>query len=235
MENEELRDLVEKNRELTEKLTKKNQQYMFDLNKQLENGNVSEETKVRKFAEMLPEIVEHQKSGQTARQLYGTVSERATEIIGKPEDKSIKKVTTKPALMWLDNFLLLLGLMGIMLGILGIVGRNKGTQFGIITLFAMAAVGGLMFYVMYKLVYQYEAPGADRSKRPGWFKTGLILVVGMFIWILSFTLTAFLPSVINPFLPSPVILVIGALAIGARMLLKKKYNIASSMQSQARR
>ena len=76
MEPETLRNYVSENRELEQQLTKRNQQYIFDLKKSLEAANLSEEEKTIALHEMLPVLVKEQKGGKTARQLFGTVSER---------------------------------------------------------------------------------------------------------------------------------------------------------------
>ena len=84
MEVETLREYVAQNRELETQLTKRNQQYIFDLKKALNAANLSEEELAVVLHEMLPVLVREQKSGVTARQLFGTVSERTDAIINKP-------------------------------------------------------------------------------------------------------------------------------------------------------
>ncbi|TKO35455.1 DUF1129 family protein, partial [Enterococcus faecalis] len=56
---------------------------------------------------ILRELVAGQKTGKTARQLFGTVSERTESILNKPAE------VKEPAvwMIWLDNTLLLLGLL----------------------------------------------------------------------------------------------------------------------------
>lgn len=114
MEPEQLREIVKENNSLETKLTKRNQQYIFDLKKSLEAANLSEEEKVKALHDILPTLVAEQKGGKTARQLFGTVSERTEAIINKPAE--IQNTST-PLLMWLDNTLLLLGLLSIMIAI----------------------------------------------------------------------------------------------------------------------
>ena len=99
MEPEQLRAIVKENNSLETKLTKRNQQYIFDLKKSLEAANLSEEEKVKALHDILPTLVAEQKGGRTARQLFGTVSERTEAIINKPAE--VKNSST-PLLMWLD-------------------------------------------------------------------------------------------------------------------------------------
>lgn len=226
MESEQLREIVKENNSLEEKLTKRNQQYIFDLKKSLEAANLSEEEKVKALHDILPTLVSEQKGGKTARQLFGTVSERTEAIINKPAEA---KVNAKPVLMWLDNALLLLGLLSIMIAITGLFSRGTVPAYGISTLVFGSAVGGWIFYLMYKYIYQYEYPGADRSKKPGMGKTLLILGGTTLIWVLSFSATTLLPPVMNPLLDPIIIVIIGAAALALRYYLKKKYGILGSL------
>lgn len=57
MESEQLREIVKENNSLEEKLTKRNQQYIFDLKKSLEAANLSEEEKVKALHDILPTLV----------------------------------------------------------------------------------------------------------------------------------------------------------------------------------
>jgi uncharacterized membrane-anchored protein len=225
MEPETLRGYVSANRELEKQLTKRNQQYIFDLKKSLEAANLSEEEKAIALHEILPVLVKEQKGGRTARQLFGTVSERTEAILNKPEE--VKE--TSPVMMWLDNTLLILGIFGIMMGVMGLFARDSAQVYGIITFISMAMVGGWVFYVMYKYMYQYERPGADKSQRPKMWKIMLILIGSFFLWIATIAVTSILPSSINIVLDPIVLAVIGAVAIGLRYYLKKKYNIVGSL------
>ncbi len=225
MEPETLRGYVSENRELEKQLTKRNQQYIFDLKKSLEAANLSEEEKAIALHELLPVLVKEQKGGRTARQLFGTVSERTEAILNKPEE--VKE--TSPVMMWLDNTLLILGIFGIMMGVMGLFARDSAQVYGIITFISMAMVGGWVFYVMYKYMYQYERPGADKSQRPKMWKIMLILIGSFFLWIATIAVTSILPSSINIVLNPIVLAVIGAVAIGLRYYLKKKYNIVGSL------
>lgn len=225
MEPETLRGYVSENRELEKQLTKRNQQYIFDLKKSLEAANLSEEEKAIALHEILPVLVKEQKGGRTARQLFGTVSERTEAILNKPEE--VKE--TKPVMMWLDNTLLILGIFGIMMGIMGLFARDSAQVYGIITFISMAMVGGWVFYIMYKYMYQYERPGADKSQRPKMWKIMLILMGSFFLWIATIAVTSLLPTSINIVLDPIILAVIGAVAIGLRYYLKKKYNIVGSL------
>ena len=217
MEPEQLREIVKENNSLETKLTKRNQQYIFDLKKSLEAANLSEEEKVKALHDILPTLV---------AELFGTVSERTEAIINKPAEV---QNTSTPLLMWLDNTLLLLGLLSIMIAITGLFSRGTTPAYGFSTLVLGSAIGGWVFYMMYKYIYQYEYPGADRSKKPGMGKTLLILGGTTLLWVVLFSATTLLPPVINPVLDPIVVIIIGAAALAVRYYLKKKYGIIGSL------
>ncbi|KAF1302677.1 MULTISPECIES: DUF1129 domain-containing protein [Enterococcus] len=225
MEPETLRTYVSENRELEKELTKRNQQYIFDLKKSLDAANLSEEEKTIALHEMLPVLVKEQKGGKTARQLFGTVSERTEAILSAPAEKE----ESSPVLMWLDNTLLLLGLFSVMIGLMSFIAKGQGQSYGMLALLLAAMVGGWVFYLMYKYIYQYERKGADKSQRPKLWKTILLLVPSFLLWIIVFSSSPLLPKAINPVLDPIITIVIGAAAFGLRYYLKKKYHIVGSL------
>lgn len=234
MEQEELRVLEKENNQLEEKLTKRNEQYIFDLKKALKAANLTDEQTIMSLHEILPILVEEQKSGKTARQLFGTVSERLDIIVNKPVEQ---KKSTTASLMWLDNFLLLFGLLGLVSGIMGLF-VSRGTQpvtYGLTALIVASAVGGLVFYMMYLFVYQFEQPGADRSKKPKTWKTILMLGSVTIVWFLVFNGAALLPASLNPILNPIVLMALAAIALVLRYYLKKHFGIISSLATAPRK
>ena len=72
--------------------------------------------------------------------------------------------------------------------------------YGLITLLLVGLVGGFAFYLMYYFVYQYYGPDMDRSQRPPFWKSVLVILASMFLWLLVFFATSFLPASLNPVL-----------------------------------
>lgn len=231
MEPEALREYVSENRELEKRLTKKNQQYIFDLKKSLDAANLSEEEKAVALHEILPVLVQEQKGGRTARQLFGTVSERTEAILTKPEAATGE---SKPVLMWLDNTLLVLGIFALMTGVMGLFVQESTQVYGLITLLLMSMIGGWVFYLMYKYIYKYEQPGADKSQRPKIWKVMLILTGSFLVWISVIALSSLLPPVINIILDPVILVALGAASLGGRYYLKKRYNIVGSLSAPRR-
>ena len=146
MEAEALRAIVAENRQLEQNLTKRNEQYIFDLKKSLKAANLSEEELALALHGILPELVAGQKTGKTARQLFGTVSERTEAILNKPAE------VKEPAgwMIWLDNTLLLLGLLTIMLAAMSLFSKGTAQPLGLTTYILGAMAGGYVFYLMHK-------------------------------------------------------------------------------------
>ena len=204
------------------------------MKKALKAANLTDEQTIVALNEMLPILVEEQKTGKTARQLFGTVSERLDAIVNKPAEQ---KKSTTASLMWLDNFLLLFGLLGVVAGIMGLF-VSRGTQtvtYGLTTLIVASAVGGLVFYMMYLFVYQFEQPGADKSKKPKTWKTILMLASVTIVWFLVFNGAALLPPALNPILDPMVMIILSGLALALRYYLKKRFGIISSLATAPRR
>ena len=223
---EELQQKVAQNRELMTQLTKKNDQFIFDMNKSLGTSDISEEKKVVLMNEILTNLVEGQKTGATAKQLYGTPTEAVESIINAPEpapEMTFGKIM-------LDNFLMLFTFLTVLTSLFSLFSKTgQGTSQGILSLILGGISGAFSFYLIYKYVYIYDEPGADQSKRPGVLKTGLIMAVSFLPWFLVFGISAFLPPVINPSLDPVVTLALGAITFGLRHWLKKKYNFQGTM------
>ncbi|MHC5373198.1 DUF1129 domain-containing protein [Enterococcus sp. LJL120] len=222
MEPEKLREFVSENRQWEEQLTKRNEQYIFDLKKSMNAANLSEADQAEALHDILPTLVEGQKKGITARQLYGTVSESVEQIMNKPKESKVNA----PVMMWLDNFLLFLGIFAAIFGLMNqFAASSNSGSFGLVTLIVGAAAGGWVMYLMYKYVYQYDRPGADKSKKPKMWKSMLLMVGATLIWLVAFTASGLLPAVINPVLDPIVMLVLGAAVLGLRWYLKKRLGI----------
>lgn len=231
MEEEILAQLAAENSQLENQLTKRNEQYIFDLKKALTAANFSKEQMTVELNEMLKTLVDEQKRGVTARQLYGTVSERMDALVNKP---AIQSSSTQPFLMWLDNFLMFFGLLAALSGIMGLFVTKGQTvsSYGLTAIVIAAALGGVIFYLMYLFFYQYDLPGADKSKKPKTWKSVTIIALAFVAWYVIFNATALLPAAMNP-MPDPVILlVLAAAAIALRFYLKKRFNIVSSFASR---
>ena len=173
---------------------------------------------------MLPILVQEQKGGKTARQLLGQ-----SLNVRKQSSRSQLNKRIRSILDVVRQYVAYFRYFGLMLGVMGVFTKGQAQPYGLLTLFLMAMLAGWVFYLMYKYMYQYERPGADKSKRPKMWKIILILVGAFLVWIVTISLSAMLQPPLNPQVDPLIEIVIGAVALAAKYYLKKKYNIISSL------
>lgn len=233
MEKEEYQELRNKNIELISQLKKRNEEYIYKLQKQLE-GKVDKETQEEALSKILPKLIEGQKTGQTAVKLFGSVSDCAKNIIEEPK-KEKNNEPLKPWQAWLDNSLILfVVLAGVSAVMLLFPSKNNVTAESmarISSLLISAMAGGLVFYFFNKYIYQYTLPGADKSKKPSFMKQMGIMAIGIIAWMFIMQVAMFLPKQINPAMPSGVLIILAIVAYGIRYYMRKKYHYTSSMFS----
>lgn len=122
-------------------LTKKNQEFVhIATNQLLADGKSDAEIKAI-LEEHLPEIIDNQKKGITARSLLGAPTTWAASFTERPEDKarvSVQK-NTNPWLMWLDTSLLFLGLVTALNGLMLLFGQSN-VNTGLISILTLGLV-----------------------------------------------------------------------------------------------
>ncbi|MDR1521362.1 MAG: DUF1129 domain-containing protein [Streptococcaceae bacterium] len=225
---EKLHELKEQVKKNLSQLTKRNGSYIFQLRKAMKVANYSEIEEIKILKNLLPKLLDAQKKGQTARQLFGTVANCMSTF----KSKSVVAKNDKALFMWLDSTLLMLGLLSTMTTIMNFFAKNREVKGnGVITLLVMAAIGGFVFLVMYHLFYKYEKPGADLSTKPRWWVSMLILLGSMLVWMLLMSLTTILPSNLNPILSKEVMLPLAVLSLAGWRIFHKKFNVESSFVS----
>lgn len=209
--------------ELVVQLTKKNQQYVYDLNKVLEQSELEKGKRQHALGDVVKELVSKQKQGITARQLFGTVSNCAKTIIAGPvEDLS------KPSPAWklfIDGGLL----MGSLFMILTALTSNQ--RLGITTLLLNYIIAGFAMLLVTNASVRYQAEMQQQSqarwimlaKYMGW------TVLGMTVWLGGMVAVMLLPSSINPYLPASYYVVIGVITFVLKLYLKKKLNIRGGL------
>ncbi|MFT8837615.1 DUF1129 domain-containing protein [Liquorilactobacillus satsumensis] len=199
-------------------LTKRNEDYMFRLNRVLEERDFPAEKRTAAIQEMTAELLEKQRQGVIAAKYYGTVTERAQEIIAGP-----KKVYTPPA-FWkiaLDNGLMIFTLFCAMYAVLNQFSVKGGqTNNGILTLLVTSAFAGTGMAYFYRVTGQRRSGG---KKMPFW-RVILVSLAFMLLWVAIYTLIAQVPF-LNQGLSVFAYAVLAVLAFGLRYLLKKKLDI----------
>lgn len=206
-------------------LTKKNQEFIHIATNQLIKDGKSDEEIKALLEEILPVIIENQKTGITARNLYGAPSEWAASHSLPADTTEVQELNENPWLMWMDTSLLMLALVALLNGTMNLFG--SGNQYGILTMLVIGFGVGAGMYFMYHFVYREQA---KTGQRPNLLKAIAFLAVATLAWLIVFFLAALIPSAVNP-APSPILsILLGAAAFGIRYSLKKKYNIRNAMQ-----
>ncbi|MER0123504.1 DUF1129 domain-containing protein [Streptococcus sp. ZJ93] len=206
-------------------LTKKNQEFIHIATNHLMQAGKSDAEIKELLEEIIPVILEKQKTGVTARSIYGAPSEWAASKTANPDEANKPELNENPWLMWLDSSLLLLAIIGLVNGSMNSFG--VGATYGIITLLLIGFGVGAGMYMMYHFVYRDQV---KTGQRPSLIKALGFLVLATLAWSFVFFLAALIPSSINPTVTPTVAIILGAVAFGIRHLLKKKYNIRNAMQ-----
>ena len=191
-------------------LTNKNQDFMFQLNKHIGN-NLATDTKKAALDEVVSQLKAAQGKGQTAKQLFGTPSEKAQQML-HPEKRATN--STVQAGYWanvLDTALMFFAMFSAVFGFFLLTANGKiqtqGTPYGILSLLLTATTGGLIFAYIQQLL----VPINPKDKKPLWFR--LVFTLGAIaVWMFVYIAVTAIPSAINPILPGYVYLALAVVA-----------------------
>ncbi|PMD73925.1 DUF1129 domain-containing protein [Companilactobacillus nuruki] len=203
--------------DLRKKLSNKNAEYVFKLNKYLTENGFKEEEAKEAIDGLLPEMIDNQYKGIPANQLYGPVTQKAKDIVHPA--KKVKKTPFWAS--WIDTSLLFFALFGVLYGIVALTSKKQdpNSQTGIITLIVLSAMWGALlnwFNTKMKL---------PKSERPGWGITIGYMVVGlafMFVFLAAMTVV---PATINPALNAIGYFIAAVVAYGVRFIFRRTMGI----------
>ncbi|ALO05174.1 DUF1129 domain-containing protein [Lactiplantibacillus paraplantarum] len=208
-------------------LTKRNAEYMRQMRKSLDGTSLAAEKKTAVLNEMTTTLLAEQGRGTTARQLYGTVQERTEEIVN-PKKTPVERQKANYWVTALDNGLMLFMIFCLMYGIMGFIGtnatKNSAGANGITAILITSAIGGLGVAKL----FEYLMPAKDGKKVSLWKKI-LWSVLAIIVWMLVFTTMSMIQGPLNPVLPGIAYLIIAVVVFFARMWLKRRFNITTSM------
>lgn len=221
-----LEQLKNENNTLWSELTKRNERYMVGLDRALTQANYDELNKHTLYNQMMTELVANQKSGTTARQLYGTVSECAEKILQQNEANVIPE-RSSDFLIAIDGGLMLGSIFALISGLSLLTSGGVATPgMGIISLILNFIAGGLSMLVISKFQPDQSAPKGKK----GYGKYVAATTGAMLFWMLTMTATmALVPPSINASLPAPVYIIIGGLGFALKYYLKKKLMITGGL------
>lgn len=207
-------------------LTKRNEDYLFHLDKALTEKNYDREQKEQVLTEMYQELKEKQKQGVVATKLYGTVTEKAELIVNGPKKSEAPTELPKFWILALDNGLIMFIMFCIMYTLLGVFSpKQADVSGGWITLLATSTIAGVGLAFFYRSMLSARK---EKGKKR-WIKTLLITLELILIWIVAFGVIAFIPVSINRTMEPIVYAILAGVGYLVRRYLKKKYNFRSVM------
>ena len=214
-------------------LTRKNEDFMYQLNKQLDRLGVPSDKKDAMLKETIDKLLAGQKKGQTARALFGTPTEYAKEL-KKPKPTPAEASKQSIKLLAIDNMLIFLSIFTFMFGLMfwlsqtAMQTKNAGSS-GITAILIVAITGGLIFgYVATQVQPQIDKNGKRVSKKPLWQRI-LLIVAGLAAWLIIYMLVSMLPNVINPRLNPWVYIGIGVITFIGDMYFRSKFHVTGSL------
>lgn len=224
--DEEIKKMSPK--ELRNKLSNKNQDYIFRLEKFLtEDQNYTMDQVEPAIDQILPEIIVAQRKGIPASNLYQKAPrEKAIEIA------NLKKEAPKTK-FWMhavDNGLLYFVIFAGFFGVVQLFNNSSKQQdgmqqMGILTVASVTILFGIL------MAYYNDLITRDKSKRPPMWQIiliGVFLVGIIMVWI-TFTSMPFM-RVINPVLNPWVYIVLAVIAFFVRRWFRQKYHVVDPLQ-----
>lgn len=203
-------------------LTKRNADYMFRFNKALDKTKLTPEKKAKAVQDMVDELVDGQKSGKTAKNLYGDVDARVKYVVEGP-------VTDAPVIggpnYWpnmIYNALTFFMIFNLMFGIMYLFSPKLMTSsqpVGITAITISAIVAGFILPIMPRLF-----DPKIKHKYNGWIRA-LFVLLGFLVWMILFYAAQMLPSVINPVLMPWPSIILGVVSIALMFWLRRTYQI----------
>ncbi|WP_239253713.1 DUF1129 domain-containing protein [Listeria ilorinensis] len=204
--------------DLKSSLTKRNLQYVHEVEKHLQATDYSGEQKEQIVYEMTEKILTQQKQGVTARKLFDLTPTEYVAALTVQTKKATPQGDVATGWIVLDGALLVLGAMMLITGLSALMG---GQTMGIVVLLITGIVGGFAMLILRKY-----AAGMREKVKGATLKYILVAVGVIFVWMFIMTFVqVILPPSINVSLDPIVTCVIGALALALKFYVKRKKNI----------
>ncbi|GEP18947.1 DUF1129 domain-containing protein [Pediococcus argentinicus] len=210
-------------------LTKRNADFMFRLRKELADQKIDADKLKQALDDTEAKLLEGQKKGQTAKQLFGTPTEHMQEIVHGPKRQIGAQTTDNLWLRAVDNGLIFMALFSAMYALMAFfqpaaIVKSPGPA-GLLAIIGTSAVGGIGMGYVYKWLY----PSSNGGKRPTFWRQIGVTTAAVLAWIVAYMVFSVIPSVINPTLPAFGYVILAALAFGGRWLFRRRYNIVGGL------
>lgn len=222
-------------------LTRKNEEFIYQLNKQLIAHGMHEDTKQEVLDDTIKQLKEGQKKGQTAKQLFGTPTAYVYKL-GHPDKNKIAASNNSPYyLLALDNGLMFFAIFAFMFGLLAVM--NPGSvspkyhygSSGLTALIIIAVTGGLLFGYISLLMQPYKDPETGQYKNRSWIYRIVMITLTFLAWIGIYMFVSLLPNSINPQPTKYVYLILAVVVFAVDLWLRAHFHIVNNVFGDARR
>lgn len=213
-------------------LTRKNEEFMFQLNKQLDAQGATADQKTAMIQETMTKVLEAQKSGKTAKGMFGTPTAYANELL-HPKKPVDTQINSNLWLVMADNALIFFAIFTFMYGFMAFTSPSTLTSSGhngtagIVAIALVSVIGGGLFAWTMKQFEPKVNKDGKAEKRSLGYRIG-ILLLALVTWIASYGLMTFLPNAINPIVNKWVYIVLAVVSFVGDMYMRNKFNIVST-------
>lgn len=214
-------------------LTKRSEDFMFHLNKNLDEHDYDPVKKEEVLNETYRELLDKQKSGITAAKLYGPVTTYAEKIIhGHNQKKEERSTSNVFWLMALDNGLIMFIMFCLMYALVGFFDQGKNSvNGGWVTLLGTSVIAGVGLAFFYVMMDPNRSKGSNHK-----IARGIIVTLELIaIWMVAFGLIALVPARFNQTLNPVIYVILGVVAFGVRYFLNQKLHFPKMGRTAQRR
>ncbi|UQS87096.1 DUF1129 domain-containing protein [Nicoliella spurrieriana] len=207
-------------------LTKRNAEYMFRFKQQLDQLNMLAEKKREVVDSMVNELVQNQKSGATARNLYGTVEQRIDFIKNPPREKEAMFDNYWPNAIY--NFFIFLAIFFVAYGASVMFSKDITAQQAKSAGVAVILITSLATGALMPIFTRMFDPAVKHQSK--WYvRLALMLLLAAAWIIVSFGAIVVVPTAINPVLPGIADIIIAVISFGITLWMRRKFKITTGL------
>ena len=221
-------------------LTKKNEEFVFQLNKQLERQNVASDRRPEIMQTTIEQLQAGQKKDQTAKSLFGTPTQYVKDLKNPKKQSNAKHMTKQTIkLLSVDNMIIFMSIFTFLYGLMyGLAPEAMKVQHngssGLTSIVIVAITGGAIFgYVAWQLQPK-KKNGKWVQTNPLWFRI-LTIAFGLVVWLAIYMGASLLPNALNPRLNVWAYLIIGIVFFIGDIVFRRRYHIQGSLFGNRRK
>lgn len=214
-------------------LTRKNEEFMYQLNKQLDAQGAKPDKKAEMLENTINQLKDAQKTGKTAKQLFGTPTKHAHDLLHQQAGTTGRQLSSF-GLLFVDNSLMFLAIFSLMYGLLAFFSPNAfadqkqvGTA-GVTAMIIIALSGGAAFAYMAKATEPVKDKKTGRWVRKPLGRRFLYIALSFVVWMGIYFLCSLLPNAINPQMNKWAYVIIGVAAFVGDLYFRRVFHVVGS-------